>query len=160
MDTAARWVIEYVMPIVIKQIPAVHLYLLGKNSSKQFDSLNHPNITVVGEVDSVLPYLQNIDVAIVPLQFESGTRFKILEAAACKIPIVTTKLGAEGIQVIDQEHVLMADSREEFAAAILRILGKKLSLVDLSLKSYELIKNNYSIDSAKDEAIEILNFIF
>lgn len=159
MDTAARWMLEDVFPLVLKSKPDVHFYIVGKNSDLQFGHLNGPNVTVTGRLESVLPYLCNTDIALVPLKFESGTRFKILEAGACKIPIVSTTLGAEGIPVIDGESILIADEPETFANAIVRLLDDKELADKLAINNQNLVSKKFSVDSLVIEAKMILEFL-
>lgn len=96
---------------------------------------------------------------MVPLKYESGTRFKILEAGACGIPIVSTTLGAEGIPVTNGYDILIADESEIFAESIIRVvLDKKLS-DKLSTNCKLLINKYYSINSLIGEANEIVNYL-
>lgn len=159
MDTAARWMLEEVFPRVLQECPAAHFYIVGRNSDIGFGHLNGPNITATGRLDSVLPYLCNADVALVPLKFESGTRFKILEAGACKIPIVSTTLGAEGIPVIDGQHVLIADEPVGFAESIVRILKNKDLARRLAENCHDLVIEQFSVESLAIEAKEILGYL-
>lgn len=152
MDMAAQWVLDEVLPILRDSIPNLHFYIVGKNSDKQFGHLSDPHITVTGTLPSVLPYLCNVDVALVPLHFESGTRFKILEAGACGIPIVSTTLGAEGLPVIDGQHVLIADSAGAFASAIIRLLNDRALALRLAANCRELVEQHFSIDSLAQQA--------
>jgi len=139
MDRAARWVIEDVLPLVGQVIPTVHFYIVGRSSELFFGNLNDPGITATGKLDSVLPYLCNTDVAIVPLKFESGTRFKILEAGACKIPLVSTTLGAEGLPVIDGVHILMGDTPNDFAQAIIKLLNDRKLANQLAQNCHQIV---------------------
>jgi glycosyltransferase involved in cell wall biosynthesis len=159
MDTAARWMLEEVFPKVLKKYPDLHFYIVGRDSELGFGQFNGPNVTVTGRLDSVLPYLCNVDVALVPLMFESGTRFKILEAGACKIPLVSTALGAEGIPVVDGQDILIADEPEEFADAIIKILDDK-SLADrLAQNCFRLVTERYSVEALTAEAKHILEYL-
>ncbi len=90
MDKAAKWMLDEVLPKIRNVLPEVHFYIVGTNSDRMLGHIDDPHITVTGKLPSVLPYLCHVDVALVPLQFESGTRFKILEAGACAIPVVST----------------------------------------------------------------------
>ncbi|MFA6121745.1 MAG: glycosyltransferase family 4 protein [Sideroxydans sp.] len=159
MDTAARWMLEEVLPHVRKIYPSIHFYIVGRHSDLGFGHLNGPNITVTGRLDSVLPYLCNADVSLVPLKFESGTRFKILEAGACKVPIVSTTLGAEGIPVIHGEHILLADDPEDFAKAIVKLLDDKELAGKLANNCYELVNEKFSVESLAVEAKQILEYL-
>ncbi len=156
MDVAARWVLDEVLPLIRNQIPNVHFYIVGKRSDERFGHLNGDHITVTGQLPSVLPYLCNAGVALVPLMFESGTRYKILEAGACKVPLVSTTLGAEGLPVKDGEHLLIADTPSDFAAATVRLLEDKTLASRLAENCYKLVYEHYGIETLKREAKAIL----
>lgn len=159
MNLAADWIIDEILPGLKEKIPDIHLYLVGRNSDMFYRSSAEKGITVTGKVDSVLPYLMNVDVALVPLKFESGTRFKILEAAACRIPIVSTTLGAEGIPVIDGESILIADDTQTFVEKISLILMKPEVAEKLKVSCFELIEERYSLRTLQGEAIQIFKHL-
>jgi polysaccharide biosynthesis protein PslH len=159
MNTATQWVLDKIFPLVLKDFPNTHFYIVGRSSDKAFGHLNGTNITVTGKVESVLPYLCNTNVILVPLKFESGTRFKILEAGICKKPIVSTVLGAEGIPLEDGKDILLADDPTEFANAIIRVLTDQKLADSLAHRCSELIINNFSIESAATEAAKILSYL-
>lgn len=159
MEEAARWVIEKVLPRAWSEYPDLHFYIIGRDSETVLSDITDPKVTILGTVQSVLPYLCNIDVALVPLKFESGTRFKIMEAAACGIPIVSTTLGAEGIPVMHEKDILIADSPEDFAAAIINILRNKKIALKLAGNCLKLIEKKYSVEAAAKEAEEILAYL-
>jgi len=159
MDAAARWVLSDILPLVRKAVPDVHFYIIGRNSDIRFGHVGDSAVTVTGKVETVLPYLCNTDVALVPLKFESGTRFKILEAGACKVPLVSTVLGAEGIPVKHGEHILLADESEEFANAIIRLLGDKKFASTLAENCFQLVHDRFSVEALAVEAKQILEYL-
>ncbi len=159
MELAARWVISDVLPLVKVKIPHVHLYLIGNNSDNVLKDIKDENITITGRLESVLPYLCNASVSIVALKFESGTRFKILEAGACSVPIVSTTLGAEGIPVKNNENILIADDANDFADAIVKVLQNPIDAKSMAKNMKKYIEENYSIDKHMREAKEILNYL-
>lgn len=159
MDTAARWVLEKVLPLVQTQVPDVHFYIVGRGSDRTLGHAAGPSVTVMGKLPSVLPYLCHADVSLVPLKFESGTRFKILEAAACGVPIVSTVLGAEGLPVIDRQHLMIADGADEFAGAIIEIITNRSMAQGLAANSRELVRRGYSVDHLEEEARRILEHL-
>ena len=86
--------------------------------------LHQPGVlTVVGEVASMEGELARASVAVVPVRYGGGTRVKILESFAHRVPVVSTSLGAEGLDVEDGVHLLIADDPEQFAAAVVRLLA-------------------------------------
>lgn len=159
MNKAARWMIEEIFPLVLQKHPHVHFYIVGRNSDLAFSDLNTPNITTTGILESVLPYLCNTDVSVVPLQFESGTRFKILEAGACRVPLVSTTLGAEGIPLRNNEHILIADEPHAFADSIIKLLEDKELANKIAKNCHNFVQEHYSLDTLANEAKAILKFL-
>jgi len=80
------------------------------------------HVVVVGQVPEMEPELASADVAVVPVRYGSGTRLKILESFAHRVPVVSTTIGAEGLDVSDGVHLLLADNADAFAAACERIV--------------------------------------
>lgn len=156
MNIAAEWMLRDVLPRVLRRYPSAHFYIVGRNSDREFGHLQDNNVTVTGRVPSVLPYLRHADVAVVPLKFESGTRFKLLEAGACKVPVVSTTLGAEGIPVGNERDVLIADDAETFACAIVRLLDDRELACRLAERCFQLVESCYSVEALTREAVEII----
>ena len=79
------------------------------------------DVLITGRVESVAPYLRIARATAIPLRAGSGTRIKILEAWAAGVPVITSRLGAEGLAYEDQENLLLAESDQEFADAMVRV---------------------------------------
>ena len=159
MEDAARWMIEDIFPLIQREIPDVHLYVVGKDSDRVMADVVSPQITVTGTVSSVLPYLYHASAALVPLRFESGTRFKILEAGACGIPVVSTTLGAEGLSLKHGEHIIIGDDAGTFAKGVTDILKDRNMATRLGQNLKELVHANYSVESLARQAEQILEFV-
>ncbi len=159
MNQAANWVLDDVLPLVRKSYPDLHFYIVGRGSDQQLGHRASANVTVTGILDSVLPYLRYASVALVPLKFESGTRFKILEAAACHVPLVSTTLGAEGLPLVHGEHILVADQAADFAHAIIRILEDQDFAQFLAANCYDLVSRYYSVEVLELQASHILEYL-
>lgn len=159
MDKAARWVLDNVWDKLKEIIPDIRFYIIGNGSKNTLSDINDEAISIVGKVDSVLPYLKNADVALVPLFFESGTRFKILEAAACKIPIVSTTLGAEGIPVESGQNILIADEADDFVENIVKLIKDKEFARIIAENCNRLVENKYGIQNLIEEGNLILRYI-
>ena len=158
MNTGTTWFIERVWPLVRAERPDSVLTLLGRNSLEFADAIQSPNVIALGAVESAEPFFRQATLCAVPLLFESGTRFKILEAGASAVPVVTTTLGAEGLEVIDGIHVRIADAPEAFAEAVLEILNSSQS-IKIGLNLNRLVAQNYNLDRAKREILEILSVV-
>ena len=134
----------------IKQIhPDCRLLLAGRGPTEfmQEAAQKDPNIIVTGEIPDIRPYLAAASVMVVPLYKGGGTRFKILEAFAAGCPVVSTSKGAEGLNVEDSKHLLIANDVDTMVKHIEQIwsndnLGKRL--VE---SAYELVQSEYSWDA-------------
>lgn len=113
------WFLDEVMPRIVEKQPKARLYVVGKNPPPHITSRASERVVVTGTVPDVRPFVQRASVYVVPLRMGGGTRLKIAESLAARKPMVTTRVGCEGIDVKDQEHCLMADEPQAFADAVL-----------------------------------------
>jgi glycosyltransferase involved in cell wall biosynthesis len=120
---AARWLVEEIVPRLRRRIGELEVRLVGTASTGVKLLHDPPTVHVVGRVPAIEPELARASVAVVPVRYGSGTRVKILESFAHRVPVVSTTLGAEGLDVCDGEHLLLADDPDEFASAVCRVLG-------------------------------------
>jgi glycosyltransferase involved in cell wall biosynthesis len=159
MEDASRWLIDHVLPLVKRSVPQVHLYVIGRGSDRVLADVRDQAVTVTGRVNSVLPFLFHCDASLVPLRFESGTRFKILEAGACRKPVVSTTLGAEGLPVEHGESIMLADSVEGFAEAIIRVLLDRDLAERLGGNLGRVVERQFSIDALARQASAVLEYL-
>jgi glycosyltransferase involved in cell wall biosynthesis len=123
---AMLYFIDAIMPRVRKQRGDFQIMLLGKDAPREL--LAHHNdpaqaVTLAGFVDDTRPYLQSCALFVCPLRSGSGTRFKLMEALACGMPVVSTPVGAEGLHAVDGEHMLIRDTPQGFADAVVQVLN-------------------------------------
>ena len=156
MDRAAQWLVTEIMPLIWRCVPEVHLYIVGKNSDVTQSALNGINVSVIGQVESMLPYLASAEICVIPLRHESGTRFKIIQAGAAKLACVSTTLGAEGLNVRNGEHLLIGDTPAEFAQAVTDLLVDKEKARVMGDELQRVIRNEYGLDVQRREALKIL----
>ncbi|MFC1922187.1 glycosyltransferase family 4 protein [Chloroflexota bacterium] len=118
------WFANEVWSKIIAQIPDATFTIVGKKPPTAIEKLKNLkiNIQVTGYVPDPSPYLEQAGVFIVPLLSGSGMRVKILDAWRWGLPIVSTQVGAEGINYRDGENILIADTPDEFANAVVNIL--------------------------------------
>jgi polysaccharide biosynthesis protein PslH len=117
---AMVWFLNNVYPLVQQAVPGVRLVITGNHAGKPLPPAE--NVTLTGFVDDVKPLIAASTVSIVPIHQGGGTRLKILEAMALDTPVVSTTKGAEGLALVDGEHLLLADLAEDFASAVIRLL--------------------------------------
>ncbi len=120
---AVLWFAEAVLPLILEVVPEARFQIVGMNPHPRLDGLRqHPAIEITGAVETIDPYLQAATVYVVPLRVGGGTRFKVLEAMVHGKPIVSTSLGVEGIAVQDGVELLLADTPQTFADAVICLL--------------------------------------
>ncbi|MGC8919134.1 glycosyltransferase family 4 protein [Streptomyces sp. PG2] len=118
---AAAWLTREVLPRLHARVPGARVVLAGK-PAPEVAALAGPCVEVTGMVPSMAPYLRAADLVVVPLRVGSGTRIKILEAFAHGVPVVSTTIGAEGLDVVAGEHLALADGAEGLALACAELL--------------------------------------
>lgn len=116
-----RFFIREVLPKVRETLPGVELVLVGDGAPREFATLGAEGVRLLGYVPDVDPLFARARVFVAPIRFGAGVKGKIGEALAYAIPLVTTTLGAEGMSLRDGEEALIADTPEEFAAAVVRL---------------------------------------
>ncbi|HHS97028.1 MAG TPA: glycosyltransferase [Chloroflexi bacterium] len=110
-------------PSIREAVPNVRVWIVGHAPPPKILELgNLPGVTVTGTVPDPWPYYDQADVFIVPLRLGGGTRLKIIEAMAMGLPVVSTTVGAEGVEIRPGQNILIADDPESFVAAVLRLL--------------------------------------
>jgi len=118
----AVWLVSQVLPKLRKEIPDVQLRFVGEPTATVSGLTSDPSVTVVGRVPAMAPELARADVIAVPIRYGSGTRLKVLEAFANRIPVVSTTIGAEGLGAEDRKQLLCADDPTSFARACAQLL--------------------------------------
>ncbi len=119
------WFADHVLPRVLEAAPDAVFTVIGKQPPAEVRSLvdRHPgSVEVLGYVEDVLPLLRETAVFVVPLLSGGGMRVKILDAWMWGLPVVSTTVGAEGIDVHDGSDIILADRPDEFAEAVIRLL--------------------------------------
>lgn len=107
---------------VLAEFPNARFEIVGRNPSPRVQRLASPSVIVTGTVPSVTDHLRNATVVVVPLRIGGGTRLKIFEAMAMAKAMVSTSIGAEGLDVTHGRHLLLADDPQSFARGILQLL--------------------------------------
>jgi len=142
---AAVFFMDRVLPLLRRDRPDVRFVIVGKGPSRDLQRMAAvlPDVTVTGAVGDVRPYLRMARVFVAPLRFGSGTRLKLLEAFSMGLPTVATRLGAEGIEGVNGEHLLLADDPAELASEVTRLLGDEKLHVRLSRAAHGLVRTKY-----------------
>jgi glycosyltransferase involved in cell wall biosynthesis len=144
-EDAIQYFTREIMPLVKERVPDVTLTVVGRNPYASLVDLSKrdPSIIVTGRVDDVRPYMDGAAAYVVPIRVGGGTRLKIYEAMAMEQPIVSTTIGAEGLPVRDGSHLLLADTPQAFAAAVVRVLTDKPFAAALGQSAARLVREEF-----------------
>jgi glycosyltransferase involved in cell wall biosynthesis len=135
---------EQTLPRIEREIPGIRLYIIGRNPVPSIRQLeNRPNIRVLDKVDDIQSRLHPEQILVVPLRIGGGTRLKILEAMSLGLPVVSTSIGAEGLEAVQGKHILIADEPQEMAQAVIRLYNDKALRQELTANARRLIKQKY-----------------
>ncbi|HSU30651.1 MAG TPA: glycosyltransferase [Bryobacteraceae bacterium] len=140
---AINWFTTEVLPLVVERRPAVTLVIVGAEAPVSMRHLNdHPNIRMAGFVEDVREPLTQCKVFLCPVLAGSGVRVKLLEAFASGIPVVSTAIGAEGLATKQTGICEIADTAEEFAAAVVRLLSDDSYARELARRAREMVERD------------------
>ncbi len=140
-----NWFLKHVWPLVEQKNNKAELRLAGKGMPSKILNLKRNNVKIQEWVDDVNNYFEAGQVMIVPLLSGSGMRVKIIEGMAMGKAIVTTSIGVEGISATHLDHVLIGDSAEDFANAILKLLEDESLVKSIGLAARKLVEERYEV---------------
>jgi glycosyltransferase involved in cell wall biosynthesis len=146
---AAGWLVQEVGPRLRALVPTTRIRLVGVTGDPVRRLHHPPEVEVVGPVAEMAPELARADVIAVPIRYGSGTRVKILEGFAHRVPVVSTSLGAEGLGAVAGEHLLIADTADDFAAACARLFSDIPLRERLTENAYELLSDSHRWERAR-----------
>ena len=151
-----RFFFRDVWPLLLRSHPAARLKVVGQAPTPELLAQRGPRVEVTGRVADLRPHLAEAAVTIAPLRIGGGTRFKILEAMAMVRPVVSTTLGAEGLDAEPGRHLLLGDTPEAFAAAVGRVLDDPALGTRLGAEGRTLVEERYSWEAAARRLEELL----
>ncbi|MGN0034076.1 MAG: glycosyltransferase family 4 protein [Candidatus Limimorpha sp.] len=142
-EEGIKWFLNNVWDRVIERIPDAQLFLAGRNMPKWLLRCKKKGVKVVGEVPDAQDFVKDHDIAIVPLLSGSGMRIKIIESMALGKTVITTLVGAEGIQYSEFENIIIADNVAKMVANIYRLYNNPDEAEAIGIKARRLIENIY-----------------
>jgi glycosyltransferase involved in cell wall biosynthesis len=153
-----EWFVAEVLPLIRKRRPESTLAIVGRKPVAAIEELarRDSRIRVTGTVPDVRPYLWGSAASIVPLRIGGGTRLKIYEAMAARIPVVSTAVGAEGLDVQEGETIFIADQPESFAERCLALLEEPPLRCRVASAAWDMIAERYSWEVVSQKFEELL----
>jgi glycosyltransferase involved in cell wall biosynthesis len=155
---AVRYFFDEIFPRIRAQIPECRLVVAGREAAADLlpENSQQDHVEWVCSPSDMRPLFERAWVAIVPLRAGGGTRLKIPEAMAMECPVVSTSIGAEGVPYLDGRHLLLADSPESFADAVLRLLRDEILRDSIKAEAAEFIRSHYDWSLLSGTAMSLL----
>lgn len=147
---------ESVRPVLDDLGSSVEVSVVGPGVTDALRA-QFPRIEFEGFVEDLASALSRFDVCIVPLRLGGGTKLKVLDAMATGTPVVTTSVGAEGLRLTDGVHALIADSPQDFARAMTRVLSDAELASSLGEAGRRLVEEEYSWRSVQAKAVALMS---
>jgi polysaccharide biosynthesis protein PslH len=143
---AVEFFVGKIFPLVCCECPDVKFVVAGRNPPPGFVAKfrHHARIEFTGTVPDMRPYLAAATLVVVPLRLGSGTRIKILEACAAGKAVVSTSIGAEGLQLDDGKEILLADDPTEFARSVIQLLRDNVRRQVIGTAAQLVVTERYS----------------
>lgn len=143
---AANFIITQIYPKLIKELPDIKIVIAGQNA-KKLGSLIDKNINIINiepdNINKVKELFKKNTLFIAPIFGPGGTRLKILAAMGSGMPVISTSTGIEGLEVINNKNVVIANDPEEFVTKIKQLLTNKSMYEKIRSNAYELVKEKY-----------------
>jgi glycosyltransferase involved in cell wall biosynthesis len=141
-----------ILPLIRRRRPRATFAVVGRKPSEEVLELARQDagITVTGTVADVRPYLWASRLSIVPLRIGGGTRLKIYEAMAARSPLVSTSIGAEGLEYTDGQNIRIADTPQNFANQCLDLLDHPQDAASIAGAAWQMVESRYTWDKVAE----------
>ena len=157
---AVKYFAKDIFPTLREDIPDLELIIVGDRPTEDVQNLSSDgNITVTGYVDDIRPYLYDASVFVAPIRMGSGTRLKILSAMSMSLPVVSTTVGCEGLEVCDGENICIADTPQQFSEMTLKLLKDIKFWNRIASGGRVLVEQKYSNKSIERELFNFWDLI-
>jgi sugar transferase (PEP-CTERM/EpsH1 system associated) len=143
---AAIYFCNQVLPLIRRNVPDIKVWIVGINPGTSVKQLQGSGVCVTGSVSDVVPYYKRSKICVVPLRAGSGTRLKILEAMALGRVVVSTSIGCEGLNVVDGEHIVVANDSRTFAEQTVRLLASDELRAKIAANARAFVVASYDWD--------------
>ncbi len=142
---AMLFLAKEIWPILIRKRPNIKMYIIGRDPPDELTQLSSKdrNLIVTGYVDDVRLYFEKASLYVCPIRDGGGTRLKILDALSSQIPIVATRIAAEGIDVEHEKNILIAETPKEISESIIRLLDDRHLSEKLAYEGRLLVEKSY-----------------
>jgi len=152
---AVDWFVREVFPAVRSRRPDARFRVVGRGGDALSWVAAEPGVDLVGPVEDLQVELDRTDVSVVPIRVGAGTRLKVVEALANRLPLATTTVGCEGIDLLDGSSALIADDAAGLADACVRLLADGGLRQRLADEGAALFERSYTWASIRDRVADL-----
>ncbi|HOI32909.1 MAG: glycosyltransferase family 4 protein [Bacteroidales bacterium] len=152
-----KWMLDKVWPKVISKVPDARFVLAGRFMPDWLLSYKAPGVEVIGEVEDATDFVQKNHIAVVPLLSGSGIRIKIIEAMALGKTVVTTNVGAEGINFTDRYDIFIADDAAKMAALMVLLFQHPEKAYNCGVTARKLVEEQHNSDKVNARLLKFYN---
>jgi len=145
-----EWLLREAWPRIRERVPEARLRVIGRDAPASATRLAGPEVELTGWVPEMRPHFQEADLIAVPILSGGGTRLKVLDGLAATRALVSTRPGAEGIDIADGEHAVLADGAQPFADAVVALLGDPQRRETLAQGGRRLVEEGYEWSALGD----------
>ena len=148
------WFLEKVWPAVHREVPQARFYIAGRKMPRRYIDNPIEGVSAVGEVPDAMYFIGSKQINVVPLLSGSGIRVKIIEAMSAGKTVITTTIGAQGINCENGKHLLIADTPDEFVRHIKHCIEDKEFCQTIGRNAYNLIVNEYTTEKLTQKLVD------
>ncbi len=148
--------VKNIFPRILTKIPEMKFYVVGSKSPKTIRNLSSGNIIVTGYVEDISPLFDNIRLTVAPLRYGAGVKGKINMSMGYGVPVVATAVAAEGMYLTHDQDILLAETDEAFADAVVKVYQEKSLWQKLSDNGIKNIEKYFSFETAKENLNQII----
>lgn len=153
-EEGIKWFLDHVWPLVNHKLPNIKLYLAGREMPEWLKNLNKKNVVIVGEVPDAYSFIQSKTISIAPLFSGSGIRIKIIESMALGKAVISTTIGAEGINYNNGENIMIADDVDSFVKAIVELYNNVELCKRMGENASKLISDEHNNSKLIDRMVD------
>jgi glycosyltransferase involved in cell wall biosynthesis len=154
---AASWFASDIFPRVERELPEARFWIVGRNPQRSVEALARPpRVEVTGEVKDVYDWLCRARVAVAPLRIGAGMQNKIVQAMACELPVVATRVANEGIGAADGEQILLRDDEASIAEAVTALLRDPQRAASLGRAARAFVEANWTWEALFERQEKVL----
>ena len=153
---AVQYFVREVLPLVTDEVDA-RLWVIGQQPPEDIRALESASVVVTGHVPDVEHHLRRARVSVSPVRYGAGMKGKNVHAMAHGLPLVTTTIGAEGMDLVDGQHALIRDGAEAFAAAVVALYRDPALWAHLSESSQELVRTRWTPAAMRARLADLLD---